>query len=261
MNYTKDELIAVLLSREIRDGDVVFQGAASPLALVGIELARRTHAKNLTYLSLWGVDPEYITMEKLMRYEAVKVGGYMELTELWDWIQSGKVDLEFLRPAQIDREGNINNTVIGDYDSPKVRLPGGIAIGDVCCLIRRIVLYVTRHLRRTFIEKVDFITARGPGKWRISYNYGEGPIKIITPLCVFCFDGKMRVLSIHEGVREEEVRENTGFDIDIDVEHRTPPPREEEIRMIREIDPYGFRRLEFPEERPKVIAKIAELMK
>jgi glutaconate CoA-transferase subunit B len=263
MNYTRDELMVALLAREIRDGELIFQGAASPMALVAIELARRTHARNASYLSLLGANPDPINMDDIMNFRPVKVTGYFNLFDLWDFIQKGYIDLEFIRPAQIDQYGNINNTVVGTYEKPSVRFPGGIAICDASLLIRRIVLYVTKHAKRTFVEKVDFVTARGGGEWRRQYSYGVGPARVITPLAVFGFekDGRIKVDSIHEGVSRDELIQNTGFALEIQEETpTTKPPTEEEMRHISEIDPYGFRQIEFPELRPKVMAKMVEVM-
>lgn len=263
MNHTKDELMTTLLAREIRDCELVFQGAASPLALVAIELARRTHARGISYLSLLGANPDPINMDDMMNSRPVKVMGYFDLFDLWDFFQKGYIDLEFIRPAQIDQYGNINNTVVGSYEKPSVRFPGGIAICDASLLTGRIVLYVTKHAKRTFVEKVDFVTARGGGEWRRQYGYGVGPARIITPLAVFGFekDGRIKVDSIHEGVSKNELVQNTGFALEIpEGTPTTKPPTEEEMRYIKEIDPYGFRQIEFPELRPKVMAKMAEVM-
>jgi glutaconate CoA-transferase subunit B len=156
------------------------------------------------------------------------------------------VDYVFLGGAQIDPYGNLNSTVIGDYDRPKARLPGSGGAADLATGAWR-TLVITLHDRRRFVPKLDFLTTPGylTGKGAreaAGLPEGTGPYKIITNLAVLGFDSetrRMRIDSVHPGVTVDRVRENTGFDLEIapDV-GETEPPTADQIRILREeVDP------------------------
>ena len=152
---------------------------------------------------------------------------------------------EFFRPAQVDAVGNFNNIAFGkDYHHPRMRLPGTGGIPDVTPYSDHIYLYVPRHSRVTFVEKVDFVSGMGHVPER---KRGRGPNYLITDLGQFDWaNGRMRLTSTHPGVTVEDVQKKTGFALEIapDV-HETPPPTDEEIRLLREqIDPLNVRKLE-----------------
>jgi glutaconate CoA-transferase subunit B len=154
--------------------------------------------------------------------------------------------VEFFRPAQVDPFGNSNNVVIGDYRSPRLRLPGCGGIADVTALNARAYLYVPRHSRAVFVEKLDFVSGLGvPTPDRPGDR--PGPRLLISDLGVFDHaPGRMRLCSYHPGATIEKIRKKTGFHLEIapDV-HETLPPTTEEIRLLREeIDPLGIRELE-----------------
>ncbi|MHC1591124.1 MAG: CoA-transferase subunit beta [Candidatus Helarchaeales archaeon] len=274
--FTIPELMAVTLASYIKNGDVMFQGAATPLPMVAIELARATHAPDITYFSAFGVSPsEPINFEKLLtegmkKYgEQIKLTNYLHAREMWDQWQKGRLSLEFLRPAQIDKYFNCNNTVIygeeRNYHKPKLRLPGGMAVSDAINLMGRVVLYTTRHIKRNLVEKVDFLMVKGypRSKWRRDLGLGEGCVAFVTNLCVFEPDPEtsaMMIKSIHPGYTLDDVLENTGFEPVIpDKIPETRPPTDEELEMIRtKIDPIGYREMDFPSLRNKVMMRVAE---
>ncbi len=149
---------------------------------------------------------------------------------------------EFFRPAQVDPFGNSNNVVIGEYQQPRLRLPGCGGIADLTAFHSRAYLYVPRHSRAVFVEKLDFISGvgrRGPDH--------PGPRLLISDLGVFGYaSGRMRLLTYHPGTSIDQVRRRTGFDLEVapDV-HETPPPTTEEVALLnQEIDPLGIRALE-----------------
>ncbi|NVM02002.1 MAG: hypothetical protein HWN67_06680 [Candidatus Helarchaeota archaeon] len=274
--FNTPEIMVTTLAGYIKDGDVMFQGAATPMPMVAIELARATHAKDITYFSGLGLNPHKpINFEDFMVrgitevIKEIKVTNHMYAREMWDQWQKGRLSLEFLRPAQIDKNWNCNNTVIygeeKNYHKPKVRLPGGMAVSDALNLMKKVVLYTPRHMKRTFVENVDFIMCKGypNSEWRKKHRMGSGPIAMVTNLCVFEPDpntGMMAIKSLHPGVTLDNVLENTGFDpirpksIPI-----TPIPTSEQLELIRnKIDRIGFREIEFPDMRNKVMARVAQ---
>jgi acyl CoA:acetate/3-ketoacid CoA transferase beta subunit len=157
--------------------------------------------------------------------------------------------MEFFRPAQVDTHGNFNNIAFGnDYRMPRLRLPGTGGIPDVTTYIDDIYLYVPRHSRVTFVPQLDFLSGLGHNQAR---THGSGPKYLISNLGQFDFNGddpvhRMRLISYHAGVSTTRIQSKTGFNLVIqDDVQETPPPSEEELRLLRqEIDPFGIRRLE-----------------
>jgi len=274
--YSISEIMVTSLADGIKSGDVIFQGAATPMPMVAIELARATHAKDTVYFSALGVSPrDPLNFEALLTdgltevLKKAKLTNYLFGREMWDEVNKGKLTLEFLRPAQIDKYWNCNNCVLygedRNFQKPKFRFPGGMAVSDAINLMERVILYTPAHRPRTFVDKVDFLMVKGYplSKWRKENKLGNGPIKMVTNLCIFEPDPEtslMKIASIHPGVSLNEVLENTGFKPLIPKNiPETPKPTNKQLQLLREtIDPIGFRDLEFPELRMKVMARAAE---
>lgn len=245
--YTESELMAVEGSRYLRDHEIVFVGTGLPI--VATFLAKYTHAPNLKMVVETGpFDPEpahtplSVSDGRLM-YRAVKFGGNLDV--LGALLQRGMIDTGFLGGAQIDMYGNINSTVIGDYRKPKIRLPGSGGACDISILSKR-VLIITRHEKRRFPEKCDYITSPGylegyDSREKAGIKYG-GPEVIVTDLCVMGFDEKtrkMKLLKLHPGVTVDDVLDNMGFEPIIPDDIKiTEEPDEKQLRLLREqIDP------------------------
>ena len=236
MDYTPADMMAVLLAREIRDGDRVFHGLASPLPMVAILLARSTHAPNLVYLNITGaVDPTPSRLPTSTVDPALWEGARSRITlaDIFDLNARGEMDLVFFGAAQVDRRGRINLSAIGPWEAPKVRLPGGAGSAAMLPRARRAVVWRARHDRRTLVESVDFVTASG--------NLD----RVITPYAVFeRRDGLLTLRSRHPYVSDETVVAETGFAL-------TPPcavtaaPTAEELEALRRVDPGGVRAVEF----------------
>jgi glutaconate CoA-transferase subunit B len=161
------------------------------------------------------------------------------------YLQAGLIDAAFLGGAQIDRFGNLNTTVIGDYDSPKVRLPGSGGACEIAIHARRI-LVIMRQAQRSFVERLDFRTSPGHSgdleHDRARGWSGSGPTSVVTDLGTYGFDeatGEMTLRTLHPGVAIEDVRASMGWDPAVaDGLGETPSPSEEELRIIRtELDP------------------------
>ena len=244
-DYTIDELMVATLARTIRDGDTVMHGVASMIPVMAIRLAKATHAPNMVCVNLEGIDfrPRrcYLTTE----YFALGEGAvqWMSLPRLFEHAQRGRITLGFFSGVQIDREGNINTSALGDYEHPDVRLTGGAGQAILAHTVKRIVMWLPRHEPRRMPEKVDFITFPGHHP-----NVKKRLDRVVTNLAVMGFDqetGYMKLISVHPGVTVEQVQANTGFELLIPPEvPQTEPPTVEQIRLLREeIDPEGVRKL------------------
>lgn len=218
--YTPEELMAALISREVRDGERVGVGTISPVVAAGCILAHHTHAPR-TSVIIWRFE-EYWPFNEGMK-------------EVFDYGQRGRIDLFFFSGAQIDRFGNVNLVVIGDYRRPKVRLPGGAGSATLSYAVPRIILFQTSHSKRTFVEKVDFVTATNNPPPNV-YRRGKFT-KCITPLGIINFTGEKPALeAINPGVTVQQVVDNTGFDLEIsDPVPVTHPPTAQELNVLRTV--------------------------
>jgi glutaconate CoA-transferase subunit B len=231
-------LMVVSLARLLRDGETVFHGVASPLPMVAILLAKRLHAPNLVYLNITGsIDPrpDHLPVSTVDPMLLRGTRALVTLTDLFDLSARGRLDTAFLSGVQIDAGGRINMSVIGDFARPKVRLPGGAGSAALMPTARRTILWRTKHDPRTFVDRLDFVTAAG------------NVDRVVTPLCVFQRrDGRLAVESIHPGVTPEALRAATGFSIDVDDRTAvTPAPSDEELATLAEVDPDGVSGSEF----------------
>lgn len=244
--YTASEIITVLSSRQLKDGQVVFAGIGTPL--LAATLAQRLRCPGLTILFEGGVVGAFVEPGKLppstndqrCTKRANMVLGSADVLLL---LQRGYVDVGFMGGAQIDKFGNLNSSFIGDPAAPKTRLPGTGGGNDISSLTNMIV--AMKHEKRRFVEKVDFITS--PGFIRGGNSRAEsglpagGMFRVITELAVFSFDDvnrQMKVLALNPGVTREEVQDNTGFDLIFDNDASvTEPPTEHELATLRMLDP------------------------
>lgn len=255
-DYTIDELMAAALAREIRNGETVFQ-TGTPFGMVAAQLARLTHAPNVIYAYYYALDPPLYNVggeeddPEAMCANSIKVLGAWD--EYWGLGLRGKIDVMMVAPVQVDRYGNANISFIGDPDKPKAVFIGPVGLPEVMAYANRVLMYETRHERRVFVEKVDFITGMGhvPGGLKARRELGvpgRGPEKIVTNLAVLGFDedtGLMRLETLHPGVSVEDVRANTSFDLVIPKSiPQTELPTVEQVELMRnKIDPLGIRKM------------------
>lgn len=246
-NNISDFLIANL-EKEIEDGMTVVQGTSTFIPMIATKLAMKD--KDINLIGGFMLNPEInpIVPSTFSPYNYPNGRSYPGLSGFLDMLQNREIDLEFLRPAQVDEFGTINNTVIGDYKMPKVRLPGGMGVDDVMTFIKKIVLYIPNHSRKVFVKKVDFATAHG-------WNKGKGPDKIITNMCIFEFPNKKVTLTaINPEYTVEDVRRETGFDFKTAPEIKNMiVPDEEMSKTIQKLDPLNMRDLEIKEKREEVL--------
>ena len=241
-DYTSDEMMTVAAARVLKDGMTCFVGIGLPSA--ASNLARATHAPNLVLIyesGTIGAKPRRLPLsigDGILADTADAVIGVPEIFNYW--LQPGRIDVGFLGAAQIDRYGNINTTVVGGYASPKVRLPGAGGAPEIAASCKEVVVIV-RQSRRTFVEKVDFVTSvgygDGPGSRERLGLPGKGPRQIITDLGVLTPDPRsceFVMTAIFPGVTEEMVRERTGWDVAIAPYPRiVPPPSAAELAALR----------------------------
>lgn len=248
-SYTPIELMATVASHQLEDGKIVGVGTGLPM-IAGL-LAQKTHApKLIIFFEAGSIAPQVPTLpisvgDSRCAHRAVAATGLAGIMETG---QRGMIDYAFLGGAEVDMYGNINSTVIGDHDSPKVRLPGSGGANDFGSLSWRTII-IARHDKAKLPERVSFITTPGyidgPGaREKAGLPRGTGPYRVITNLALMGFDDetcRMKLISVHPGVTVDQVRENTGFDLIIPDDVATSPsPTENELTVLRGIDPDGI---------------------
>ncbi|MCA3748194.1 MAG: CoA-transferase subunit beta [Rubrobacter sp.] len=237
-------MMSIAAARELRDGILCFVGIGLPSEAAN--LARRTHAPGcmLIYESgTLGAKPDVLPLSIGDGVLAEKADSVVSVPEIFNyWLQAGRIDVGFLGAAQIDRYGNLNTTVIGDYRTPRVRLPGAGGAPEIAASAKEVIV-ILRHKRRAFVERLDFITSVGHymgGESRRELGYpGEGPSAVITDLGVLRPDPETKELTLtalHPGASVDRVREETGWELKVSGELEvTEPPTERELAVLREL--------------------------
>ena len=250
--FSKSEMMIVAAARALEGQHVCFVGVGLPN--IAVNLAQRTVAPELELVyeaGVFGARPARLPLSIGDPTIVTGSTAVVSMLELFGYyLQGGLIDVGFLGAAQIDRFGNINTTVIGDYAHPKTRLPGSGGACEIAINARQ-VFVIMRQSRRSFVETIDFRTSPGnlggaeqaerirrAGGW-----LGRGPSVVVTDLGIYHFDetGEMRLDSLHPGATIDAVRDTIGWDIRVaDDLAATPPPTVEELRLVREeLDPGG----------------------
>jgi glutaconate CoA-transferase subunit B len=249
MEYTEKEMMVVAAAREIRDGEVAFVGMRLPL--LAFALAKQTHAPRAVGLFENGIVRDAPSLELLYTMgDPPNVAGAAwcgRMLPVMALLQQGCVDVGFIGGAEVDQHGNLNTSYIGDWRRPAVKLPGSGGGADLACLAKRLLI-IMPHEKRRFTERVAYITSPGYGSggdWRTRQGLaGGGPAALITSLGLFRFDPpsrQARLASYHPGTSPEQVRAETGWDLQFAPGLReTPPPTADELAIIRRCDPQGF---------------------
>jgi glutaconate CoA-transferase subunit B len=251
-DYTASEMMIAASARELANARVVFVGIGLPN--IACNLAQRTVAPRLELVyeaGVYGARPSRLPLsigDPCLVTGATAVTPMAQLFQCY--LQGGLIDVGFLGVAQIDRYGNLNTTVIGDYHRPRVRLPGSGGACEIALMCRH-VLIIARLSRRTFVEKLDFVTSAGflsggDARARLG-DYGEGPSAVITDMGIFRFDRETREMtlsSLHPGCTIEGIQEQVSWPMRVAGDlGMTPPPTAEELRVMREeLDPAGMLR-------------------
>jgi glutaconate CoA-transferase subunit B len=241
---TPDEVMTVNAARELRDGQVCLVGVGPPNAAAN--LARRLHAPGcvLVYESgAIGAKPVSLPLSIGDDDLAATADQLVSVPEMFNyWVGAGRIDVGFLGAAQIDRHGNINTTVIGPYEHPRVRLPGAGGAPEIAASAREVIVML-RHSPRALVERLDFVTSVGQGtpeRPRSSLGFpGAGPSAVITDLATLrpsARDGELELAAVNAGTTVAEVREATGWDLRVrEPVSTTEPPSEHELRTLRSL--------------------------
>lgn len=230
-SYTSDEMMAVEAARRLDDGTVCFVGIGLPS--VAANLARATHAPGcvLVYESgTIGAKPRELPLSIGDGELAETADAVVSVPEMFAyWLQGGRIDVGFLGAAQIDRRGNLNSTVIGEYKRPKVRLPGGGGAPEIATSVRD-VFVMLRHSPRAFVDRLDFLT-----------SVGDRVRVVVTDLGVLEPGGdELTLTRVHPGVDPQQAREATGWELRVahDVTE-TPAPTDAELAALRALKTKG----------------------
>lgn len=251
MNYSPSEIMITAAARALVGERVVFVGVGMPN--IACNLARRTVAPDLELVYESGVFGARPARLPLSIGDPTLISGATSACSMADlfmnYLQGGRIEVAFLGAAQIDRYGNLNSTVIGDYAQPKTRLPGSGGACEIAIHARRVFI-ITPLSKRTFVEKLDFITSPGhlngePNERERLGMPGSGPQLVITNKAIFDFSGaghQMRLISVHPGVSIEQVQAEVGWALEVAPQLReTEPPSSQELQLIREeLDPTGM---------------------
>lgn len=249
LNYSSAELMIINASRLLRDGDVVFVGVGQPN--LACNLAKRTHAPNLVMIYEAGVIGAEPARLPLSIGDPTLVSGALSVVSMYDifsnYLQRGNVDVGFMGGAQIDKYGNINATVIGGYNHPKVRLPGSGGSQEIAAWANRCYI-MTPHQKRRFPEKVEFMTSAGfidgKGARESRGLRGGGMLAVVTDIGIMEPDasGEMILTALHTGRSVEEAKANTGWELKTVASIKTTEPvTKKELKILREeLDPTGI---------------------
>lgn len=245
MDYSSNEMMVCQAARQLRDGEVVFVGIGLPN--LACNLARRLHAPHLVLIyesGAVGATPDRLPISI---GDPALVTNSLSICSMFDifsfYLQGGLIDVGFLQGAQIDRFGNLNTTVVGEYEKPSVRLPGSGGACEIAILAKKVFVIAPQN-KRSFPANVDFITSPGfvdgaDTRQKLGMP-GGGPVMVITNLGCYEFqNGEMILTSLHPGCTVEQVQANLGWEIKIAENlSTTESPLAEELRIIREeLDP------------------------
>jgi glutaconate CoA-transferase subunit B len=243
-DYRASEMMTIAAARALRNSDVCFVGIGLPSAAAN--LARMTHAPDLTLIyesGPLGAKPAVLPLsigDGELCETALTTVPVVEMFRYW--LQGGRMTVGFLGGAQIDRFANINTTVIGPYDKPRTRLPGGGGAPEIgtCC---GEIFIIMSQTKRSFVERLDFITSLGHGEGgehraRLGLRT-KGPTRLVTDLCILEPDPvsrEMTVTYIHPGVTRTQIADNTGWPVRYAAQvGETPPPTADELEALREL--------------------------
>jgi glutaconate CoA-transferase subunit B len=220
-------MMTVAAARELRDGEVCFVGIGLPSTAAN--LARGRHAPDVVLIyesGTIGSKPTRLPLSIGDGDLAETADSVVAVPEIFNyWLQGGRIDVGFLGAAQIDKHGNLNSTVIGSYDEPKVRLPGAGGAPEIARLTKRVITII-RQSERTFVDELDFKTSLGT----------DGQV-VITDLGILRrIDGELTLTALHPGVTLEDAREKTAWELKVaDDLETTDAPTEDELGLLREL--------------------------
>jgi glutaconate CoA-transferase, subunit B len=262
-DYEIHELMVCRVAAEVDNDGVVVMGSFTPLAYASYMLAKLTHAKDVYIAGFDAVGMQPIQLS----FTGAEAAAYKGAVCRWGMLEeinsihlSNNGAVEAVSSAQFDGSGAINLSVIGDFQQPKVRLPGGAGAAEVIKMYRKMVAYFADHNPRTLVDKVGFVTGT---RWKVGAKAREqaglmpGPIIVVTNLAVLVKDEDerpFRLESLHPGVDAHTVVEATGFELEVPSDiPTTAEPTAEQLRLLREdVDPFGTVKFDFVSGRDRL---------
>ena len=255
-DYEMHELMVTRIAAEVDDEGVVVMGSFTPLAYASYMLAKLTHARDAYLVGFDAVGMQPVQLSFTGAEPAAYKGSVCRwgmLTEINSIHLSNHGGVEAVSSAQMDGSGAINLSAIGDFDHPKIRLPGGAGAAEVIKMYRKMVAYFSDHNARTLVDEVGFVTGT---RWKVgaesraAAGLQPGPIVVVTNLAVLVKDEDdepFRIESLHPGVDASDVVERTGFELHVpDQIPMTETPTSEQLQLLRErIDPHGTVKFDF----------------
>ena len=244
MPYTPTEMMTIAAARALRNEDVCFVGIGAPSA--ACNLARLTHAPDITLIYESGTIATRPTVLPLSIGDGELCDTALTTVSVPEmfryWLQGGRISVGFLGGAQIDRFANLNTTVVGPYDAPKVRLPGGGGAPEIASNCQEIFIIMAQS-KRAFVDKLDFITSMGHGRTgrerRAMGIKTKGPTRLITDMAVYAPDPEtceMSVVSIHPGITRAQIGDSLGWPVRYAEQVvETPMPTANELEVLRDI--------------------------
>ncbi len=246
MQYSDSEMMALAAGRFVSDGDIIFAGTG--VAMLAATTAKRIYApKAIVFFETGGIDPALNEIPMAVADLRVMSGTCLNsgLIEAFSIVGHRRLrTIAFLGAAQIDRYGNLNTTMIGDYHRPKKRFPGSGGAADAASLASGFIAFM-KHEKKRFVEKLDYVTSvgwyrGGDTRQKLGLKRG-GPVAVVTDLGVMKFHTGSKVMYLAEyypGITIEQIRENTGFALDTSMAQETKAPLDSELRILREeVDP------------------------
>jgi glutaconate CoA-transferase subunit B len=244
-NYTRREMMAIAAARQIRDGDIVFCGTG--ISMLAAMAAKHISAPNsVIFFETGAVDsrleevPMAVADPRVMFWTAVN-GGLADAFAFMQNRRTGRRVVGIMGAAQIDRYGNLNSTVIGPYEAPRVRFSGSGGACDVASFVGRTVIFM-RHEKRKFVSRLDYLTSPGwlggDGGREAAGLCDGGPAAVITNMAVMGFDAHSREMFLqgcYPGVTPGQVLENMEFSVDVSRAKEVTPPSAEELRTLRDV--------------------------
>lgn len=244
MSFTPDEMMTIAAARALKNDDVCFVGIGAPSAACNV--ARLTHAPDITLIyesGTIGTKPDVLPLSIGDGELCDTALATVSVPEMFRyWLQGGWITVGFLGAAQLDRFGNINTTVVGEYANPKVRLPGGGGAPEIASSSQQV--YITmKQSKRGFVETIDFFTSFGHGEGgdhraRLGMETA-GPSLLITDLAIWRPDhetGEFSAVSLHPGVTRGQMRDTVGWEIRYaETVEETPAPGDEELQVLRDL--------------------------
>jgi glutaconate CoA-transferase subunit B len=243
-DFTPNEMMTIAAARALSNDDVCFVGIGAPSAACNV--ARLTHAPDITLIyesGTIGTAPDVLPLsigDGVLCETAVTTVSVPEMFRYW--LQGGRISIGFLGAAQLDRFGNINTTVIGDYHKPQVRLPGGGGAPEIATSCQEVFITL-KQTTRGMVDKIDFYTSFGHGeggdhRQRLGIPT-KGPTLLITDLAIWRPDPETKeftVVSMHRGVTRDRIQDTCGWKVRFsDRLEETPPPSELELTTLREL--------------------------